>query len=272
MTTSLDTQRTMQDGQWATPYTLEPGQTQYHELSSTRVWTTLLEQEWQIRYQRMSEDDDQERWLQQTVNTLPDAELSVQRFVRPDDGNQVQYLPAMSSLATVIRPYQPLTIPADSECMIYVGTLLWMRIQAGSKGTHLMELPLADPSQTWVGRTTMEGELCYAAATFARLVLEAVPKRPWRAVTPVRIVNRRHEPLLLERFNLPTPLLSLHRNKQGHLWTPAVTVTCETDMNSARLKIDQELIGAAGQCELVSPAREQSGRGGLVRAYDRIFG
>ena len=61
MTTSLDTQRTMQDGHWATPYTLAPGQTQYHELSHSRIWITLLDQEWLIRYQRMPEDDNQER-------------------------------------------------------------------------------------------------------------------------------------------------------------------------------------------------------------------
>ncbi|MEP1214645.1 MAG: hypothetical protein ABJM11_12860 [Marinobacter sp.] len=272
MTTSLETQQTMQDGQWGAEYTLEPGQTQYHELCHTRVWVTLLEQEWQIRSQRMPDDDDQERWLQRVTGTLPDSDVDVQRFVRPDQGCQLHYLPAMSSLATVIRPYQPLTIPGNSECTIYVGTLLWMRIQAGSKGTHLMELPLADPSLTWVGRTTMEGELCYSAATFARLVLDAVPKRPWRAITPVRIINEREEPLLLERFNLPTPLLSLHRNEKGHLWTPGVTVICETDMNSARLKVDHSLVAVAGRCELVAPAREQTARGGLIRAYDRIFG
>ncbi|MFO7994774.1 MAG: hypothetical protein R6U69_11550 [Marinobacter sp.] len=272
MTTSLETQQTMQDGQWGIHYTLEPGQTQYHELSHTRVWVTLLEQEWQIRSQRVPEDDNQKRWLQRVTDTLPDAEMDVQRFVRPDNGNQLRYLPAMSSLATVIRPHQPLTIAANSECMIYVGTLLWMRIQVGNKGAHLVELPLADPSLTWVGRTTMEGELCYSAATYARLVLDAVPKRPWRAITPVRIVNERPQPLLLERFNLPTPLLSLHGDEKGQLWTPGVTVVCETDMNSARLRIDHRLIAEAGHCELVAPAREQSARGGLVRAYDRIFG
>lgn len=272
MTTSLEMPQTMQDGQWGEHYVLEPGQTQYHELSHTRVWVTLLEQEWQVRYQRILEEDDQERWFQRVTDASPDAEKGVHRFVRPDDGRQVHYTPAMSSLATVIRPHQPLTIPADSECTIYVGTLLWMRIQAGNKGTHLMEVPLADPSLTWVGRTTMEGELCYSAATFARLVLDAVPKRPWRAITPVRIINERQEPLLLERFNLPTPLLSLHRNDKGHLWTPGVTVICETDMNSARLRVDNKLINAAGHCELVAPAREQTARGGLIRAYDRIFG
>lgn len=67
MATSLETPQTMQDGQWGVHYALEPGQTQYHELCHTRVWATLLEQEWQIRYQRMPEDDDQERWLQRVT-------------------------------------------------------------------------------------------------------------------------------------------------------------------------------------------------------------
>ena len=271
MTTSTEKPE-MNDGEWAFPYALNPGETHYHELSHTQVWVTLLDQEWQVRYQRMPDDVDQQRWLQAVSQVLPDSELKEQRFVRPDAGTQVKYLPVMSELPMVIRPYQPLTIPADSECTIYVGTLLWMRIQVGDKGTRLLELPLADPSMTWVGRNTMEGELCYSAATFARLVLDAVPKRPWRAITPVHIVNRQDAPLLLERFNLPTPLLSLHRNDMGQLWTPGVTVICETGMNSARLRVDHNLIAAAGKCTLVSAAREQSSRGGLVRAYDRMFG
>lgn len=262
----------MEDGEWARPYAISAGETHYHELSHTQVWVSLLDQEWQVRYRRMAEDDDQDRWLQSVGQQVPDEDLSEQRFVRPDSGNQVTYLPVMSRLAMVIRPYQPLTIPADSECTIYVGTLLWMRIEVGDKSTRLLELPLADPMMTWVGRNTMEGELCYSAATFARLVLDSVPKRPWRAITPVRIVNDQDEPLLLERFNLPTPMLSLHRNAQGQLWTPGVTVYCESGMNSARLRVDSAVMAAAGECTLVTAAREQPSRGGLIRAYDRMFG
>lgn len=272
MTSQDESQKTMEDGQWASPYALKPGQTHYHELSHTQVWVTLLEREWQVRYRRVAEDDDQERWLQAISSELPADDLSEQRFVRPDSGNQVSYVPVMSRLAMVIRPYKPLTIPARSECTIYVGTLLWMRIQVGERNTELLELPLADPMMSWVGRNTMEGELCYSAATFARLVLDAVPKRPWRAITPVKIVNQQDDPLLLERFSLPTPLLSLHRNEGGQLWTPGVTVHCESGMNSARLRVDSGIVPAAGNCRLISPAREQSSRGGLVRAYDRMFG
>lgn len=262
----------MQDGQWVSPYPLAPGQTHYHELSHTRVWVSLLEREWHVRYRRVAEDHDEVRWLQGISAEAPDGTIAEQRFVRPDAGNQVSYVPAMSRLAMVIRPYKPLTIPASTSCTIYVGTLLWMRIQVGDRDTPLLELPLADPMMTWIGRNTMEGELCYSAATFARLVLDAVPKRPWRAITPVTINNEQDEPLLLERFSLPTPLLTLHRNELGQLWTPGVTVHCESGMNSARLRVDPGLIADAGRCTLVSAAREQPARGGLVRAYDRMFG
>lgn len=272
MTSPIEEQPALQDGDWDQPYALESGQTQYHELSHTRLWVTRLDKEWQVRSERIASDIDRIRWEETVGHVLPSSDIPVQRFILPDDGNQVVYLPAMARLPTVIRPYQPLTIPAEGECTIYVGTLVWMRICVGKKRTMVVELPLAEPSLTWVGRTTMEGDLCYTAPSYARLVLEAVPKRPWRAITPVRIQNRRSQPLLLERFSLPTPLLALHRNDKGQLWTPRVTVVCETEMNSARLKIDQKLVEAAGACSLIAPAREKSERGGLTRAFDRMFG
>lgn len=260
------------DGGWAHPYTLESGQTQFHELSQTRLWVTRLDLEWQIRSETVRKDVDPMRWTEQTSHVLPGSDVPLQRFVRPDDSNEVVFLPALASLPTVIRPFQPLTIPAGGECVIYVGTVVWMQICVGRQRTQLTELALAEPSQTWVGKNTMEGELCYSAPSYARLVLEAVPKRPWRAITPVKIVNRRAEPLLLERFSLPTPLLSLHQNERGQLWTPGVKVVCETEMNSASLNVDRTLFAAAGTCKLVSPAREKSGRGRLIRTFDRMFG
>lgn len=260
------------DGVWGQAYTLESGQTQFHELSHTRLWVTRLDLEWQIRSHTLAPDVDPMRWTEHISHVLPGSDIPVQRFVRPDDSKELVFLPALAGLPTVIRPYQPLTIPAGGECVIYVGTVVWLRVCVGQQRTQLAELALAEPSQTWVGKNTMEGELCYSAPSYARLVLEAVPKRPWRAVTPVTIRNRRSEPLLLERFSLPTPLLSLHLNEKGQLWTPGVTVVCETDMNSASLNVDETLFPAAGQCRLITPAREKGSRGRLVRAFDRMFG
>lgn len=270
--TQLPSPTPVTDGAWGEAYELSSGQTQQHDLSFTRLWVTLLDQEWQIRSERSIPETDRVRWNQSMSHVVPGADVQLQRFIRPDEGNTVQYLPALADRPTVIRPYQPLTIPAAGECTIYMGTLVWMRILVGNARHELAVMPLADPSLTWVGRSTMTGDLCYSAPSYARLVLDAVPKRPWRAVTPVRICNRRPQPLLLERFSLPTPLLPIYQNEKRMLWTPKVTVICESDIDSARLKIDQDLIAAAGNCRLLAPPRENAGRGVFTRAFDRIFG
>lgn len=268
----VESKTTFSDGRWNQSYSLSSGQTQLHELSQTRLWVTLLDNEWQVRSERIMAETDRVRWTQAISHVLPGGDVQLQRFIRPDEGNTVTYLPVLANRPTVIRPYQPLTIPAAGECTIYVGTLVWMRVCVGNARIALVEMPLAEPSLTWVGRSTMSGDLCYSAPSYARLVLDAVPKRPWRAITPVRICNRRPVPLLLERFSLPTPLLSLHLNEKGQLWTPKVTVICETDMNSARLKLDHDLIPAAGVCELITSPHEKPERMGFIRAFDRMFG
>ncbi|WP_336367174.1 hypothetical protein [Marinobacter sp. C2H3] len=261
------------DGVWAQPYGLGSGETQFHELGHVQLWVTMLDMEWQVRVRNLEAEGDPFSWIERVGHVLPGQDVPLQRFIRSsDDGGQLTFLPAVADRPTVIRPFQPLTIPAGQRCLIYVGTLIWMKICVGPERRVLTEVPLSTPLQTWVGRNTMEGELCYSSSTVARLVLEAVPKRPWRAVTPVTLINRGTGPLLLERFSLPTPLLSLHLNERGQLWTPGVTVECETDMNAASLRVDAKLSPAAGTCRKVAEARESLSRGRLVRAFDRIFG
>ncbi|GGE67826.1 hypothetical protein GCM10011533_20220 [Streptosporangium jomthongense] len=260
------------DGVWAQQYELAIGQTQHHKLGHVRLWITLLEKEWQVRSETREPETDPVGWTESIGHQLPQANVSLQRFVREGESSAVTFIPAVATLPTVIRPYHPLTIPGGTRCTIYVGTMVWMKICVGAKQTLLTEIPLAVPSLTWVGRNTMEGELCYSSSSFGRLVLEALPKRAWRATTPVTIINRRTEPLLLERFSLPTPLLSLHQNERGQLWTPGVVVEVATDMNSASLHMDEGLLVAAGPCRQVAPAREKAAKGRLVRAIDRVFG
>ncbi|ROT97926.1 hypothetical protein EB809_15490 [Marinobacter sp. R17] len=259
-------------GRWNHAFALQSGQTQKHELSETRLWVTLLDNEWQVRWERDAGETDRTDWRQLVSHVLPGSEVKQHRFIRPDEGGDVLFMPALADRPTMIRPYQPLTLPAGRECTIYVATLVWLRILVGNTRTQLIELPLAEPSLTWVGRSTMDGELCYTAPTYARLVLDAVPKRPWRAISPVRICNRRPEPLLLERFSLPTPYLSLHMNDRGQLWTPRVTVTCDTDMEHAAMRISRRLPSEAGACEMLAAGRMRYDRGVLTKALDRIFG
>jgi len=66
---------------------------------------------------------------------------------------------------------------------------------------------------------------------------------------------------------------SAGRNERGQLWTPGVTVECETDMSSASLHIAPAIAAEAGRCRAIAPAREKLAKGRrLVRAFDHMFG
>ncbi len=260
------------EGWWGESITLAPGQTLRSELGGLRLWITLLEREWQVRFERSNGTGESRRWQQSIGFVVPGTETSLTRYVRRDDATNLRLLPALADLSMVIRPYHPFYIPAESETTIFLSTVTWLRIVVTGKDDQLLELPVNVPSMTWVGKTTMDGELCYASNTFARLNFEAVQKMPWRAVTPARIVNRRKDSLLLERFSLPTTLLPIYQSENRLLWTPEVTVTCEKDMAEAKLSIASRAPAEAGDCKLLSPARQEPEKGGLVKALDRLFG
>ncbi|WP_097460817.1 hypothetical protein [Mangrovitalea sediminis] len=261
-----------QEGQWAQELALESGQTLRNDFGSLRLWITMLDREWQVRYERADNKREDVRWLQVLGFVLPGGDVSLNRYVRNDLSPKLRMMPALPDRSVVIRPYHPLYIPAGGYCTIYVSTGAWLRLQVGDKQTQLLELPIVVPSMTWVGKTTMDGELCYASNTFARLALEALPKRSWRVITPVRIVNRRKDALLLERFSLPSPMLPVFKSEQNWLWTPEVTVTCEKDIAEAKLAVAPHAPADAGKCELLCHARQEPEKGGLVKAFDRIFG
>ena len=52
------------DGVWAQPYTLNSGQTQFHQLGHVRLWVTLLDLEWQIRHETLEQDGGSTNWLE----------------------------------------------------------------------------------------------------------------------------------------------------------------------------------------------------------------
>lgn len=261
-----------QEGQWAQELTLASGQTLRNDIGSLRLWVTLLDREWQVRYERAPNSHEDVRWQQVLSFVVPGNEASLNRYVRNDTSPKLRMIPALPDRSVVIRPYHPFYIPAGGYCTIYVSTGAWLRLQVGEKYGQLLELPIVVPSMTWVGKTTMDGELCYASNTFARLALEALPKRAWRVISPVRIVNRRKDALLLERFSLPSPLLPVFKSEQNWLWTPEVTVTCEKDMTEAKLSVATHAPAEAGKCRLLSEARHEPEKGGFVKALDRLFG
>jgi hypothetical protein len=56
----------------------------------------------------------------------------------------------------------------------------------------------------------MEGDLCYAKNTDAKVDLALLEKRPHRAITAVIIENEQEQTLTIDRMNIPVPYLTLY--------------------------------------------------------------
>lgn len=128
---------------------------------------------------------------------------------------------ALPDRSVVSRPESTFLLPAGERLTIYVGSPLWVQLKVGDR--LLADIPTFRPSDTFFGRTTMEGELCYASRTYCRVRLEDTIRRPHRSITAVEIRNLARAPLPLERVQLPVSHLALYRAADGRLWTQDVT-------------------------------------------------
>jgi hypothetical protein len=147
--------------------------------------------------------------------------------------------PALADRQVVVRPETTLVVPPGERVTLYASTPVWMALKLEVRRPRrgrtapgpvvLAELPTARPTDTWFGPSKLEGELCYAVRTAARMDAADLPLRPHRAVTPVTIENQADTPMEVARIVVPMPYLALHVDRDGRLWTDGVLLTREPD-------------------------------------------
>jgi hypothetical protein len=211
--------------------------------------------EWQLHIKRQETFDYLETVVEEEIEVSDDT--LQERFFYKNIAGQVQFVPYLADRPVVSRPAKPLSIPSKQEATIYVSTPLWVGVKIGAEGTLIKEIPVLRPSDTWFGPNTIDGELCYSSKTSARLSLEELPKRSYRATTPIIIRNKSDEHLLVDRVNLPVPYLSLYETDEKLLWTQAVKLTREHDSYSASLEITESPPVEILSARLFSEPRKQ---------------
>lgn len=195
----------------------------------------------------------------------------VERFLVRKTSAECSVMPALADRSVVSRPERPFRLLAGEAATLFVSSPVWVRVAVGPDNRTLTELPSIVPSDTWIGPSTREGELCYASRTHGRLSLEELTLRPQRAVTPVTIENGGHDALRIERLNLPTPYLSIFSGSRGFLWTEAVTLVREEDDERARLRVTPGPSEPARGGKLLVDPRETRAENGLFHAFSSIF-
>ncbi len=190
---------------------------------------------------------------------------TVLRYVFDKSEQAVAITAMLADRAVVSRPLSPISLMADASTQVFISTPLYLAVNTGSH--RMIELPTARLSDTWFGDKSA-GELCYSDTTRARLDPSAVENLYFKAVTPVTIKNQSHRQLLLDRINVPVPMLQLFRMPAADksFVTTSITVTLSETVEETRIQL-----GSAQEhrdAELISPARKPQKKQFLYRAID----
>lgn len=261
----------MDDGWWA-ERVLEPDSGLRWTLGplDLSVWRT--EYEWQLAYSVMPDEDlEVETCAVVLATTLSESADVVERYAR-ERRDRVRCLPVVADRPLVVRPRLPVFVPPGESIRFFVSSPVWIRILVGKPWLTLREVPVKRLSDTWFGSSTLRGELAYALRTHARVDLEEIPQRGYRAITPVLIRNEAEELLSLQRLSLPVPYLSLYLSTAGLLWTEAITMRHAAGNEMAAVDVGGRAPAEAGEgARRLTEARSEPDRNLLVRAFSSLL-
>jgi hypothetical protein len=261
---------------WWRPRTVPDGHTLDCRLGPLTMQIFRAQGEWQLAVQPGEETDAPTTAALDLREGGIGAEIDpdhVQRFIFGSTSGVLRLVPLLADRSVVIRPRQSVFLPSGEETTMFLSSPLSLRIEVGEPAVVLREVPMLRLPDTWFGPSTREGELCYSGKTSARHTLADVPRRPHRAITPLRIRNEASSPLPLDRISLPVPVLSVYGAADGSLWTEMVTMIRGSDTDMAALRIEAGPPALSGDdTHLISAPRREQSRGSLVRAFNVLFG
>lgn len=261
---------------WWGSIQLPSGATRYWRIGALNLWVTHLEREWQVAHRWSDDPFDNSLEIARGDVELP-PELSPRRFLFTEDSPLLRLTPRVSDRPVVTRPELPLIIPGGQSATIYMASPLWVELAVGSPGPagkpdqmlpSFDELPVWRASKTWFGDNTLDGTLCYAARTRARV--EPGDVRGPRITTSALVRNDHGEALKVVRLALPLPQMSVFRDAQGMLWTEATTIGY-SGAATGPARIESVPPPEAGPVTLVSRSRQDRQTNVLARAFSAVF-
>lgn len=216
---------------------------------------------------------------------LPLPEKMSGRYLEQGSHGQCRVTPLLADRSIVARPSTPLTLLAGEKTKLYVSTPIWFSATTLPDEQRFVDVPFWRPSDSWFGASTIDGQLCYAKFTSAKVRLEQVETRSHRAVTPITVVNNQDKALVIERLNVPVNLLHLYydvsKSSAGGFWTSEIVINTDRNSNDVELDIINDLptiretaqsSEALPEYELVSKPRVSSEQNKFIRNISNLLG
>jgi hypothetical protein len=260
---------------WWGKFTVGENTTAHWRVGPLEFWVTRSATEWLIGTYGHGDSSDRTLIVNNADSpsqSLPNDEVEWQRFGFRQTTETIALTPLLAPRSLVVKPEIQFVLPPKEEVTLFIGSPLWIQFELGQPPSNVLERVIFRPSDTWFGPSTMDGELCYAGRTRARLRLDELDVLPHRAVTALRIRNDAESILVLDRLKLPMPNLSVYSAADGRLWTEAVTFKRREDGDLAELKLGEGPPPEVQPAQLQSGPRTRSEKGLLIKAFGGLFG
>ena len=242
-------------------------------LGARKIAIQRLDREWVVWNKELDSESTSQINVTslKTANTFSDVPYSRHLVMQTTD--TIHISPMLADRPIVARPATSLNILPGEQVELYISSPLWFLMTLNTNALPIVDIPFLRPSDSWFGPSTMEGELCYAKYTDARVNLAQIEKRGHRAITPVLIKNQHTETLVIERINLPAPFLSLYTDEQQDFWTQKVEITYHSDSDKAGLRLKSTPLNmGVGNMNLVTDARQASDNHDFVKSIKSLLG
>lgn len=250
------------------------------ELNQTKTWQfgsllfrlTRGLQEWRLEYHRPSiQFDYEQQW-----SRIHDKEMAfpqpihVERYMFKETHRTFRLMPRLPDRSVVIRPTDPIYIPAGQRGTLFISTPLWVAGFVESQKEPLFDIPVILPKDTWFGPDKRSGEMCYATKVDGRTDLNQLRVRAFRAVTPIDFHNVSNHQLRFDKMNVPVTALPLfYSESTGRLWTSQIKVIHEATNSPPRIRIESRTPPLAGEVTYVHPPRAPGNV--LFNMFDSFF-
>jgi hypothetical protein len=245
----------------------------YWRVGPLEIWLQRTKREWRIGTRSNGDPGDSSLIVQQAADD-PGLDRNTIEWLRVGfrgTRDTIELAPALAPRPLVVRPDIPFNLPQKEETTLFISSPLWIRIKLGQPGVDVLDIPVYQPSDTWFGPSTIEGELCFALRTRARLNMEQLDTVSHRVFSAIQIKNMGISILDLERLKLPMPNLSLFAAKDGRLWTETIKLNRREDGDLAELRLDKKPPAQVQPAELVSGPRGKAEKGVLIRAFGDLL-
>jgi hypothetical protein len=218
-------------------------------------WGSFLIEEDQSRFFKIGQlvtcvDRFNHKWH---ITTYHEGEQPFKTFAA-QTSNEITFKPTLPDRALLSLLDRPCYIPLGETLLVYISVPLWIQISAGKPSTVLDEFATETLADTWFGKNTQAGELCYANPIHGSPRLEDLPHDSTHAIIPVSIENRTRTTNLLHELKIPLDSLSIYSDKQNRLWTEQLHMYQE-DLDNLETLVIKEPSLPLSDIQLVSLAR-----------------